>query len=71
MKDSTTFKAFPIGDTFSPEKKRRSDSSKRLLEQGRERIRKEYEKLVQEGRLPDGQFDSFYVGYGLCLLEHS
>lgn len=70
MKDSMTFKVTFGGNTFAPEKKMRSDVSKRLLEQSREKIRKEYNKLVQDGRLPDGQFDSFYAGYGLCLLEH-
>ena len=52
-------------------KKRDNSLSKQLLNEAEKAVREEYDKLVKDGRLPDGQFDSFCAGYGLALLKHS
>ena len=59
------------GDTFACEKKRRTELAKRLLDEAIDKVRKEYDILVAEGKLPEGQFDTFYAGYGLALLEQN
>lgn len=70
MKGRTTY-TITSGDTFAPAKKRRSELAKKILDEATSRIREKYDKLVAEDSLPDGQFDSFNAGYGLCLLEHT
>jgi len=45
--------------------------SKQILDDVQNEVREEYNKLVEAGKLPDGQFDSFYAGYGIALLKQS
>ena len=51
--------------------KRNNLLSKQLLNEAQNAVRQEYDKLVKDGKLPNGQFETFYAGYGLALLKHN